>query len=312
MRAGLVLLALILSGVPQLAWADRWWADVPESDRWVQTQAEVVLRAAPAIESERVAIVRPGTALLVTSHAAGWTQIFEPRAGTPAYVRSDLLAPAAPPSADFLMREAPPLEAEMDAIGIATVDTPLYLFPSPDEAAQATLLNASRRESIVGTVLGEDGQPWYQTQDGYFLPGEGLFLSNAPREFSGRWLDVTLSGAAKVVAYEGESVVRSFHAIKGTARFPTPVGAWSIVRRVANETMDSTTIGIPRFAPGGYFLKNVLYTQYFRETGESLHYNWWSSAWGAPGSHGCLGLSLADSKWLWEWASVGTPVYVHP
>jgi hypothetical protein len=207
--------------------------------------------------------------------------------------------------------QPPPLELELDALAIATVETPLYTFPIRSEGTQATVLNASRRESIVGLVTGEDGEPWYQVADGYFLPSDGLFLSNAPREFGGRWLDVSLSGAARVVAYEGGEVVRSFPAIKGTTRWPTPVGVWSVVRRVYNETMDSTTIGIPRTAPGGYFLKNVLYTQYFRETGESLHYNWWSSAWGAPGSHGCLGLSLADSRWLWEWADVGTPVFIH-
>jgi lipoprotein-anchoring transpeptidase ErfK/SrfK len=136
-------------------------------------------------------------------------------------------------------------------------------------------------------------------------------MANAPDEFGGRWLDVSLSGSAKVVAHENGDTVRSFQAIKGVAKYPTPLGTWSIVRRVANETMDSNTVGIPRNSPGGYFLKDVLYTQYFRDTGESLHYNWWSSAWGLPGSHGCLGLSLGDSKWLWDWATVGTPVLIH-
>jgi L,D-transpeptidase catalytic domain len=307
LRATLILIALAL---PSAARADRWVSDLP-SEVWVSTHTEAVLRAAPGLEAERLAVVRPGTAMQVTSYGEGWLQVLEPRTNTSAFVRADLLQFAEPPSR-YLYMEAPPLETDMEAIGIATTEAPLYMYPSPVPEAQATLLNASRRESIVGVVTGSDGEPWYQTLDGYFLPRDGLFLSSAPGEFGGRWLDVSLSGSARVVAYEGEVAVRSFHAIKGTPRFPTPAGAWSIVRRVANETMDSTTIGIPRFAPGGYFLKDVLYTQYFRETGESLHYNWWSSAWGAPGSHGCLGLSLADSRWLWEWASVGTPVLVHP
>jgi hypothetical protein len=258
-----------------------------------------------------LAVVRSGTALRVLSPGSGWMQVFDPRTDTTAYVRSDLLAPLEAP-ARYLEAEPPPLDLELDALAIATTEVPLYTFPIREANAQATVLNASRRESIVGLLTGEDGEPWYQVADGYFLPADGLFLSTAPNEFAGRWLDVKLSGAARVVAYEDGQVVRTFHAIKGTTRFPTPVGVWSIVRRVYNETMDSTTIGIPRGAPGGYFLKNVLYTQYFRETGESLHYNWWSSAWGAPGSHGCLGLSLADSRWLWDWAAVGTPVVIHP
>jgi len=36
---------------------------------------------------------------------------------------------------------------------------------------------------------------------------------------------------------------------------------------VENETMDSATLGVPRDAPGGYYLKDVLYTQYFTPQG---------------------------------------------
>ena len=56
--------------------------------------------------------------------------------------------------------------------------------------------------------------------------------------------------------------------------------------------MNSDTIGIPRFGPGGYYLTNVLFTQYFTGDGASIHYNYWSSNWGYAGSHGCLGLTL--------------------
>ena len=97
----------------------------------------------------------------------------------------------------------------------------------------------------------------------------------------------------------------------GSEKYPTMTGTHIVMYRQQDVLMDSSTVGIPRNGPGGYFLKNVLYTQYFRDTGESLHYNWWSSAWGAPGSHGCLGLSLGDSKLLWDWATVGTPVLIH-
>ena len=94
--------------------------------------------------------------------------------------------------------------------------------------------------------------------------------------------------------------------------FPTPTGVFSILRRVPNETMDSMTLGIPHNSPYGYLVKNVLWTQYFTPDGASLHDNYWSSNFGGVGSHGCLGLSLADSRWLWDWASIGVPVVVNP
>jgi len=304
------LFALALCALPSAALADRWASDPDAGQTWAATSDLSVLRSEPDALAERVATLRKGTNVRILADGGAWTQVFEPRSGTTAYVHHDLLTPIDTPSA-FLYMGPPPVEQELDTVAIASEDLPLYFYPSPDPRAQALTLDASSREKVIGTVVGSDEELWYETADGYFLPPTGLFMASAPRDFDGRWLDVSLSGSAKVVAYDGGAPVRSFYAIKGVAKYPTPLGAWSIVRRVANETMDSTTVGIPRNAPGGYFLKNVLYTQYFRDTGESLHYNWWSSAWGAPGSHGCLGLSLGDSKWLWDWATVGTPVLIH-
>ena len=100
--------------------------------------------------------------------------------------------------------------------------------------------------------------------------------------------------------------------LKGTVSNRTPSGAHRILWRIPNETMTSERVypPIPRDAPGGYYLKNVLFTQYFTSDGASIHYNYWSSNWGYAGSHGCLGVNLADSKWFWDWATIGTPVII--
>jgi hypothetical protein len=309
-RVLLGLFALALCGLPSAALADRWTAEPGSGQVWAATSDLAYLRAQADLLSEAVGTMRKGTNLRVLADAGEWTQVFEPRSNLTAYVHSELLSPIETPGA-FMYMGPPPVEQELDTVAIATEDVPLYFYPNPDPRARALTVEASDRETVIGTVIGDDGAPWYETEDGYFLPPTGLFMANDATEYTGRWLDVSLRGAAKVVAYDGGEPVRSFYAIKGVAKYPTPLGAWSIVRRVANETMDSTTVGIPRNSPGGYYLKNVLYTQYFRDTGESLHYNWWSSAWGTPGSHGCLGLSLGDSKWLWDWANVGTPVLIH-
>ncbi|HLH26985.1 MAG TPA: L,D-transpeptidase [Chloroflexota bacterium] len=133
-------------------------------------------------------------------------------------------------------------------------------------------------------------------------------LSDSP---SGRWIDANLTEPARITAYEGDQAVRSALVIIGTGAHRTPTGHYRILRRVADETMDSATIGIPRNAPGGYYLRHVLYTQYFTNDGASLHYNYWSSNFGHPGSHGCLGMSLEDARWFWNWADIGTPIYIH-
>ena len=55
----------------------------------------------------------------------------------------------------------------------------------------------------------------------------------------------------------------------------------------------------------------MLFTQYFTPDGASLHDNYGSSSWGYAASHGCLGLTYADSALLWSWAGLGTLVSIH-
>jgi lipoprotein-anchoring transpeptidase ErfK/SrfK len=86
-------------------------------------------------------------------------------------------------------------------------------------------------------------------------------------------------------------------------------GVFAINRRIANETMDSSTLGYPVGHPKHYRLENVLYTQYYNGA-EALHYAWWHNNFGSPMSYGCINMRLATAKWFWEWASFGTPVIV--
>jgi hypothetical protein len=125
---------------------------------------------------------------------------------------------------------------------------------------------------------------------------------------AGRWIDVNLTQQL-MVAYDGRDVQRVIVTTTGMAGWETPPGFYQILWRVPNETMDSDAIGAEHF----YKLEHVLFTQYFTEKGHALHYAWWRTPQtiGRPGSHGCLNMLLDDSQYLWDWANIGTPVYVH-
>ena len=239
-----------------------------------------------------------------------WSYVYNPHTRGTAYVSSSLLVSSDPPSR-YVFLPPPPLVEELQETIVVTQDSVLTSYPSPNPAAQFLPLAASATERVVGKVRGEDGNIWYQTSDAYYVPADGIFLPSDSGSYTGRWLAATLLPITRVVAYQGQTAVRSMLALRGVAAFPTPTGVFSILRRVPNETMDSMTLGIPHGSPYGYLVKNVLYTQYFTPDGASLHDNWWSSNFGGIGSHGCLGLSLADSKWLWDWASIGVPVVVN-
>ena len=125
---------------------------------------------------------------------------------------------------------------------------------------------------------------------------------------AGRWIDVNLTQQL-ITAYDGRTAARTIVTTTGMAGWETPPGLYAILSRVANETMTSGAIG----AENHYKLEDVLFTQYFTDVGHAIHFAWWRTpeTIGRPGSHGCLNVLLDDARFLWDWATIGTPVYVH-
>ena len=314
--------ALSLAALPSIAAAQQDAASAPDSaisvdmtapDRravWAVTTGEASLRAQPDIANNRFGFARAGTPLQILDSSDGWSYVYNPHTQGAAYVSSSLLQASDPPSRYVFMPAPPVIEPIEDTI-VVTQDSVLTNYPTRDPDATFAPLQASATESVVGKVRGDDGTTWYQTADSYYVPPDGVFVPSESGSYTGRWLLATLLPITKVVALEGQTPLRTMLALRGIAVFPTPTGVFSILRRVPNETMDSMTLGIPHNSPYGYLVKNVLYTQYFTPDGASLHDNWWSSNFGGIGSHGCLGMSLSDSKWLWDWASIGVPVVVN-
>ncbi len=122
-----------------------------------------------------------------------------------------------------------------------------------------------------------------------------------------RWIAVDLT-SQRMHAMVGDQPVHTAVISSGMRDWETPTGTFHILRRVANETMTSASIG----AEGYYYRENVLYTQYFTDAGHALHYSWWqeSGSFGRPTSHGCVGQTLQDAKYFWDFARVGTRVAI--
>jgi lipoprotein-anchoring transpeptidase ErfK/SrfK len=127
-----------------------------------------------------------------------------------------------------------------------------------------------------------------------------------------RWIAVNLT-TQRAMAFVGAQPVRVALVTTGMPGWETPTGDFSVYRRVENETMDSLGLGIPIDSPEGWFVDNVLYTQYIF-SGVTLHYNYWrpQSYFGnTPSSHGCVGLGYSDAKFFWDFADIGTRVVVY-
>jgi L,D-transpeptidase catalytic domain len=277
---------------------------------WALTLQPAPILSGPSEDADTFGTLPALTTLQVLRYDHDFAYVMNPRTRDTGFVESDLLGPSDPPSRYVLLPPPKTLD-ELDTRGIVTDDTALAVYPTSSDEAVEQPLTPNSWLHLNGAVQGEDGSLWYRTDSGDYVSSDAIFLPERTEDFSGHWLDVDLNVPAHVTAFEGQDEVRQFLTIKGAGPRPTPVGVFTILRRVANETMNSDTIGIPRFGPGGYYLTGVLFTQYFTGDGASLHYNYWSGNWGYPGSHGCLGLTYNDSAFLWDWAKVGTPLIIH-
>lgn len=114
-----------------------------------------------------------------------------------------------------------------------------------------------------------------------------------------RWIDVDLTHQ-RLVAYEGETPVYTVIVSTGLPRTPTVTGRFKIYVKYPAADMSGP----------GYYLRQVPYVMYFYR-GYGLHGTYWHNNFGQPMSHGCVNLPTPDAAWLFDWASVGTPVVVH-
>jgi lipoprotein-anchoring transpeptidase ErfK/SrfK len=106
-------------------------------------------------------------------------------------------------------------------------------------------------------------------------------------------------------------VVKVMPASMGQKKWPTHHGIHLVLEKSKSVTMDSSTIGIPRNGPGGYYRK-VAWATRLTWSGEFVHAAPWSQ-W-AQGkrnvSHGCINVSTADAKWFHDFAQRGDVVEV--
>ncbi|MCA1644875.1 MAG: L,D-transpeptidase [Chloroflexi bacterium] len=242
---------------------------MPASPTWVVNFESTPEHNAPAAESDTIATLRKFTYLAVKGYVGEWAEVFNPRTRESGFIPSDAIGPADSPP-DYITADPPPAVDEINLAGRALRGAALSFYPTPDPEAQTDTLNHNMPVAIAESVAGEDGETWFRTADGDYVPTSEVRLPRPPvRTFAGRWIDVDLREPAMLVAYDSDRPVLTTLTIHGAGPRPTPLGVFTIGRRMADETMNSDTIGIPRFGPGGYYLQHVLFTQYFTSDGRA-------------------------------------------
>lgn len=120
-----------------------------------------------------------------------------------------------------------------------------------------------------------------------------------PAASAGRWIDINLR-TQRLTAYQGDTPVFSAIISGGLPATPTVVGRFAVYSKLTST----------RMVGPGYDLPGVPYTMYFYK-GYAIHGTYWHNNFGQPMSHGCVNMRTPDAAWLFNWASIGTPVVTH-
>jgi lipoprotein-anchoring transpeptidase ErfK/SrfK len=109
----------------------------------------------------------------------------------------------------------------------------------------------------------------------------------------------------------GGRTLRVLPVSTGRDRYPTTGGVHFVLEKTPVKLMDSSTVGIPRESPGGYY-QRVRWSVRISNSGEFVHAAPWST--GSQGranvSHGCVNLSTANAAWYYRLTRRGDIVEV--
>ena len=112
--------------------------------------------------------------------------------------------------------------------------------------------------------------------------------------------------------FRNGDLLRTVPISAGKNGFATRSGTKVIMEKFRSKRMDAATTGIDRDDPEYYNIANVEYAMRVTYSGEFLHAAPWSV--GAQGddnvSHGCVGMSTEDAKWLFDLSRRGDIVEV--
>lgn len=121
-----------------------------------------------------------------------------------------------------------------------------------------------------------------------------------------KYVDVDI-GEQRLYAYENGELVRTFLVSTGIDKYPTPEGDYEVTAKI--EKMDYQWDYGPDH-PDNYDLEDVDFNLRFT-TNYYLHYAYWHNNWGHKMSHGCVNINRENAEWVYNWAYVGTGVFIH-
>lgn len=201
-----------------------------------------------------------------------------------------------------------PIESELDVGWVFVKRAQLYSSPEVKRAPQEFL---DRLTPI--RILGEQDRrstTWLKSESGWLRSSDVRVprLQTPPQGLADgeRWLDVDIA-TQTLVAYEGPRPVYATLVSTGRgkpgSKQATPVGEYRIWVKLLHSDMDNLE---DPDAETNYAVQAVPYVMFF-QGGYGLHGTYWHEDFGQTKSHGCVNLSVADARWLFQFTSPFLP-----
>ncbi len=106
--------------------------------------------------------------------------------------------------------------------------------------------------------------------------------------------------------YERGTMVKTYLISSGTRKFPTPTGVYAVSLK-REKTRMSWFYGPDN--PDNYDLSDVPWVLTFKAP-YNIHGAYWHNNFGQRMSHGCINMSVAQAKEVYEWADMSTAVVI--
>ncbi len=164
--------------------------------------------------------------------------------------------------------------------------------------------------NVSTAAIARGGNPTYD--EALFVPPAPPVLAPTASRPAGapggiKMIDVNLS-QQYLTAFEGNTVVFTGYISSGAGANFTPTGRFNIFSKLASDDMRGPD---PTLPGGTYFQPDVPWVMYFAAGGYAIHGVYWHSSFGTPRSHGCVGAPVGAASFLYNWAPIGTQVYIH-
>ncbi len=201
--------------------------------------------------------------------------------------------------------------------GVDLVRTPPPAWPfawviAADKKAVTVRATPEKKGAAAGTVAHREIVPILEEAGAYVRIGDGQWLETKSVRIArkrtrpdasdahAKWIDVDRDQQV-MIAYDGETPVYATLVSSGRRKKDTPPAIYRI-----RSKSSLTKMAAEEREAAHYEVSEVPWATRFR-SGLYFHAAYWHDRFGTPQSHGCVNLSPADARWVYEWSEPTMP-----